>query len=709
MRKKIILTSLVISAITLVAQTNLAVYQDCSKNGIKLDSTTIGVEAGYEWVDLGLPSGTKWATRNLGAAKKDDIGNYFAWGETASKSSFNLYGSMVADYNYKYYDHNYGNPIYTKYNDNDKKTVLDVTDDAAVATLGNNWVIPTPDDWLELFDNCTSSLVNGCTLTSKINGKSIKLPTTGLMSSNYLMSIGGYCYWTNSLSGNRTDEAKGITFNDYGSGRIYEYSRHYGLVIRPVCKTKTKNVLLKLYSKGCSVPNQYSFNGSKTLILSAIPNSCQRFIRWSDGNTDNPRTITISSDTIFTVEFATNCFTIATAGEHGTVTGSGIYNYGDTIILTATPNEGYHFEQWSDGNTDNPRSVVVTQDSTFTAEFAKQIDSTQIKDVSVFGDCSKNGYKKDFSHIATVNSSSGRTSCEWVQLWENGPKWATFNVGATITNYANLTIGEDPISFSNYTKQAPYYNTANTGGLYPWNNPNVNGRKTTWKSTTGISDVATAIWGSNWKTPTSKQLDTLLLESYGKTTWTWCDGNATQYVAGCTLKGYKVSGVGDYAQFSIFFPAAGYYNKSSGKIADASSYGKYWSGSVSYSGSAYDFLYFYAGYRVNASIRENGNSVRAVLANNVEDDIVILTLKASDCEASNVITCIKDQPLRITATDSECSKFVCWSDGKTENPRLVSINSNSTLIAIFEKIQFNVSINTSDSIKGKVKMEESLP
>ncbi len=240
--------------------------------------------------------------------------------------------------------------------------------------------------------------------------------------------------------------------------------------------------------------------------------------------------------------------------------------------------------------------------------------------VSVYHDCSKNGYTKVFgpTGTATVLSSSGRTSCEWVQLWAGGPKWATFNVGATITNYANLTVGADATSFYNYTDQAPYYNTANVGGLYAWNNPNLNARKTTWdkKVSTGIRDVATDQWGSNWKTPTKEQLDTLCdkYSSYGKTTWTWCDGSTTQYVKGCTLKGYKVSGVGDYAQYSIFLPAAGYFYYYYGTVTNASDYGYYWSSPGYISNYAYR-LYFYSDDRdLYSYYRYYGQSVRAVLA-----------------------------------------------------------------------------------------------
>jgi len=233
--------------------------------------------------------------------------------------------------------------------------------------------------------------------------------------------------------------------------------------------------------------------------------------------------------------------------------------------------------------------------------------------------CEKNEPSPKISGTASVLSSSGRTSCEWVQLWKNGPKWATFNVGATIIDYANLTIGADSTAFHNYTEMAPYYNTANVGGLYPWNNPGLNGRKTTWDEnvTTGISDVAATLWGSNWKTPTREQLDTLCDEgnNYGKTTWTWCDGDSVQYVKGCTLKGYKVSGVGNYAQYSIFFPATGFYHFYSILVYNAGNFGGYRSSVLHDDPSGAYYMYFYSDSRgVDYGSFELGLSVRAILA-----------------------------------------------------------------------------------------------
>lgn len=221
---------------------------------------------------------------------------------------------------------------------------------------------------------------------------------------------------------------------------------------------------------------------------------------------------------------------------------------------------------------------------------------------------------------AKVSNHAGRTSCEYVQLWAGGPKWAKFNVGAIITDYAqHMNEDDNPNQAS--------YNTAILGGLYAWNNPNLNGRDfkdgylITGNDTiiwsvdiaTGISDIASALWGNNWKTPTKDQLSHLQDKTY--TTWTWCDGSTTQYVEGCTLKGYKVSGKGVYADLSIFLPAAGYIHYSNGEVADAGNIGNYWSASEADSNHAY-YLHFSSYDRniTNYYYRCLGRSVRAVLA-----------------------------------------------------------------------------------------------
>ena len=101
--------------------------------------------AGEGMVDLGLPSGTLWATCNVGATQPTAAGYYFAWGETSPKESYSQ-----ETYTYKKNDAGTG---YVKYGD-DGVTTLKPEDDAATVNMGERWAIPTLNQWMELYDNC---------------------------------------------------------------------------------------------------------------------------------------------------------------------------------------------------------------------------------------------------------------------------------------------------------------------------------------------------------------------------------------------------------------------------------------------------------------------------------------------------------------------------------------------------------------------------
>lgn len=140
---------------------------------------------GHAYVDLGLPSGKLWATCNVGANSPEDFGNRYAWGETATKSTYSwgtyAFGSDTSNL--------------TKYNSTDGKTVLDLEDDAAHVVMGGDWHMPTKADYQELTAN-TSSVWDGAksgrTFTSNINGKSIFIPAFSEASYEYFI-------WTSSL------------------------------------------------------------------------------------------------------------------------------------------------------------------------------------------------------------------------------------------------------------------------------------------------------------------------------------------------------------------------------------------------------------------------------------------------------------------------------------------------------------------------------
>lgn len=372
---------------------NYNVYDDCSKNGYK--GGCVPAPADVQAVDLGLPSGIKWASCNVGAEKPEDYGNYYAWGEVLPKEDYSWATYKYAndangDYKNKLtkYCNNasHGNDGFT-----DNKTILDPEDDAAHVNWGGNWRMPTVAEWQELLDYCTwtwttQNGINGYRVESKTNGNSIFLPAAGYRYATDLRDVGsnGYC-WSSSLLEANPYHALYLYFS---SDDVYRYfcPRYRGLPVRPVCPSTSTQfsaednfTMLTLYANGCERDNGIvNFNEIKCysgqqINVSAIPkNEHRHFVRWSDGNTDNPRLVTVTKDATFTAEFAYNQYTISTEvndAERGSVSGGTTADYLSKVTLTATANYGYHFTQWSDGNTDNPRTVVVTGDMTYTAEF----------------------------------------------------------------------------------------------------------------------------------------------------------------------------------------------------------------------------------------------------------------------------------------------------------------------------------------------------
>ena len=114
----------------------------------------------------------------------------------------------------------------------------------------------------------------------------------------------------------------------------------------------------------------YTMDGN-TAVLTATPNEGYRFLTWNDGNMENPRTVTVTSDTTFMAIFAeTETTPTITVTVNDATMGSATYTMdGNTAVLTATANEGYSFVIWNDGNSENPRTVTVTSDTAFVAIF----------------------------------------------------------------------------------------------------------------------------------------------------------------------------------------------------------------------------------------------------------------------------------------------------------------------------------------------------
>ncbi len=454
-----------------------------------------------EYVDLGLPSGTLWAKFNVGAFDEYGRGDHFAWGETDSKNNYSwstyTYGTEYALTKYCS-NSNYGTT--------DTKVVLDSIDDAASVIWGGKWRTPIIEEWQELIDHCTWEWQGneyGYLVTSKTNGKQIFLPAAGYYDGTEHTRPNAYGnYWSASLNESNPNAALRPDFASDFVNTGYSYRRE-GLSVRPV-------------------------------------------------QTADKYTITI------------------TDSEGGTVSGGGEHFANRTATLTAIANKGYIFKRWSDGVTDNPRSIRVTQDMTLSAEFEET--STEV------------------------------FTPEYVDLGLS-VLWATCNVGATSPEQAGdyfawgETLPKEKYSWSNEGdyKWGVYNSSASPNyGMTKYN-------KTDGKTVLDPEDdAATANWGGDWRMPTIAEQEELLNEC----TWEWTDNYNNTGVAGRIVTGTNGN--------SIFLPAAGSCGGSS--LNGVGSYGYYWSSSLNESnpGRAYrlffssDSLDWYHGYRYN------GPSVRPV-------------------------------------------------------------------------------------------------
>lgn len=192
-----------------------------------------GTTNGHEWVDLGLPSGTLWATWNVGASKPEDFGNYYALGETETKKVYNwdTYKYAIGEYKMTKY-------LLNGYFNEEKPAILEKDDDPATSNWGRGWRTPSKIQWEELLQYTinqwtTRNGVAGRLFTSKKNGKSIFFPAAG----NHLESELNHCgsigfYWSIEFGGYLA--SAWYLYLDSEDCSVRNYYCDLGFSVRPV-------------------------------------------------------------------------------------------------------------------------------------------------------------------------------------------------------------------------------------------------------------------------------------------------------------------------------------------------------------------------------------------------------------------------------------------------------------------------------------------
>jgi hypothetical protein len=203
------------------------------------------------------------------------------------------------------------------------------------------------------------------------------------------------------------------------------------------------------------------YNMGEYIVLTATPKTGYHFSHWDDGNTDNPRKVEVTENKTYTAYFEKNTYTVSVNynSVYGTVTAPTLGKYLDEITLTATPNVGYEFVQWSDGVKDNPRTIILTQDIVLTAEFA-QLYSGQCGDdlywaydeanktISITGSGNMYDYTKStqpwllFQEQITEVTTSNTTSSIGTSAFEGCVRLAKVSLGYGMENIAANAFAE---------------------------------------------------------------------------------------------------------------------------------------------------------------------------------------------------------------------------------------------------------------------------
>ena len=454
--------------------------------------------------------------------------------------------------------------------------------------------------------------------------------------------------------------------------------------------------------------------------ISATANYGYHFTQWSDGNTDNPRTVWIYQDITLTAEFAPNQYTITTYAQHGSVNGGGTYDYGTTATLTATADAHYHFTQWTDGNTDNPRTISIEGDATYTAEFKP---NSYTITVSADGYGSANGGGTyDYGTTATLTATAAEHYhfTQWSDGNTNNPR--TISVKGDAAYTAEFAIDQHTITTNaqngnvngggtyDYGTTATLSATANEHYHFTrWTDGNTDNPRTvsvesdatytaefkpnSYTITVSTDGHGSANGGGTYDYGTTATLTATADEHYHFTRWS--DGN--------TDNPRTVSVVGDATYTAEFKPNSYTITVSTDGYGSANGGGTYDYGTTATLTATADEHYHFTQWSDGNTDNPRTLLVEGNTTYTAEFAIDQFTISATGEHGHIEGTGTYDYgtTATLTATANEHYHFTQWSDGNTDNPRMVSVVGDATYTAEFAIDQHTIAA-TCDPQQGTV-------
>ena len=469
------------------------------------------------------------------------------------------------------------------------------------------------------------------------------------------------------------------------------------------------------------------YEAGSTIVLSAEANPGYTFDRWSDGVTQNPRTITVNGNMDFTAYFSQNQYVVtvmAMPSNAGTVSGGGAYYYGEMAMLSATAYSGYEFQGWSDGSTENPHPVLVTGNATYTATFSQM--GTTYYSVSAYVSPYDAGYvtgtgtfPEGGTTMLSAYAYNGYTFDHWNDGSTQNPRTVTVNNNMSFTAYFNT---QEYTITTNVTPAGSGMVTG--GGIYTYG--------------TTATLTATPNYGfefMQWSDGSLQNPRIVTVTGNAAYIALFSDGNGSMYALKVTsnypLLGQVYGGgtypVGAVVEISAFpSPYARFVQWNDGvtenprvvvvekemsyeaEFVAARSYTIVVESAMSYMGATYGGGTFKEGSEIEISAVANpgyfftgwqdGNmqnprtivvtgdaNYMATFAENVVVGTHILTVTSNPIEGtvSGGGIYYHGVTAMLVATANPGYNFLQWSDGNTDNPRYVEVNCDMSFEAFF--------------------------
>ncbi|MBQ3740609.1 MAG: InlB B-repeat-containing protein, partial [Bacteroidales bacterium] len=407
--------------------------------------------------------------------------------------------------------------------------------------------------------------------------------------------------------------------------------------------------------------------GETTTVSATATSNNYRFVQWSDGNTQNPRVLTVTQNLSLTAQFGPAIYTIAVSSANsawGAVSGGGAFEFGQSITISATPATGYHFTQWSDGNTSNPRSIVVNGDLSLTANFAPNLyNVTVLPNNSAWGSVTGSGvFAYGSVDTLTATPADNYIFNQWSDGNNSNPRHYVVLGDTTIT--AQFSPGNCTLTLLSNNNA---WGTVSGGGTYPYSQ--------------NVTCTATPAPHYHFVS--------------------WDDGNTSNPRVYILTGNTTLTAVFAPDQYTVTVLSG---NSSMGTVSGS---GTFDYGTIdTIRATAYDH-YLFQGWSDGNTENPRYIQVTSNMTFTAQFDLASYTvnLSVNNTAWGTVVgggTYAYGTMQVIAAQPATGYHFAQWSDGNADNPRMMTIDGDTSLVAIFAPNQYTVSVYSNDSTKGTV-------